>query len=236
MIGLRCFKEMDQSRNFSGSSIACLAQISTSEDGGDILKHEVIREGKFVHPLFGIISITLDDLSNVIKNFGNRITGTDLVFNIDHYHEKGALGWHKDLTIVSKDIEIPKSDGNNVKQKMGVLVSTTELTPFGKTEIIDLKKYKYTSAELRFDFVRKDVLDDAPEDSKDEPKPQPDPGFGMTLMGSAATNIPFIPDLAEFSEVDAEGEDLYYKLLEETGDLALCFQALNDESIRRALL
>lgn len=237
MIGIRYFKDNDPSRNFEGSSIGWLSELQLKAEDSAMLSHEVIRTGKFAHRWFGLLDITVEMLSNMVENFSNRVAGVEPVFNIDHLHHKGALGWHKKLSMSEKPIEIPVPNAEPRKETVVVLHSQTELTPFGQTEIVQQKKYRYTSAEIRFDFKRQEVLDPEDEEAADIKKgkkpDEKDMSFGSVLMGSAATNIPFIPNLASFSIVSSRVEDLYLRMLEEYKNPAVCYDKVVEELSRR---
>ena len=132
-----------------------------------------------------------------------------------------------------KEVAMPKK--GNFKEEVLSLWADEELTKFGERELIAEEKFGYTSAELafRFDDVQKfkksvikkdeeeeeeseEYEEDDSEDDDDEEEDEESMcslSHKNVLLGSAATNNPFIPRLNKFSSLDK----LYHQLLIQNG-------------------
>lgn len=233
---LRVFKEVDTDRNYPQSNVAYLSEITNAK--GNTLVHEVIRTGKFVHPWFGVIDITVEKLAQMVSNFESDVGGYQPSLNISHSPDLGALGWHNKLTLKDGKKIVTDPGGGTVKMNVVGLWSDTELTPFGQREIVAMKKFRYTSAETIWDYKGHEVFpgSDDEDDVSAEESLVKSPGFGAALLGSAATNVPFIPKLEMYSAVTPFVEDLYYKLLEKYGSPHAAYLAIENELTRRGAL
>lgn len=97
---------------------------------------EIMRTGKWDHPVYGRFEITEKDLDEFVANFNNRVRRVDLAVDQAHRPDEGAAGWFKAL----------KREGNR-------LLALIEWTPLGQ-ELIEAGIYRYFSPE--FDFKYKD--------------------------------------------------------------------------------
>ncbi len=128
---------------------------------------ELLREGKFVHPLYGEVLITDGILNQMKKNFEGNVRGIDISIDYTHDNERGespAACWIKQLGIVRNE-------------KGSVLIAHVEFTPKGK-ELVLAKEYKYASADFAIDYMN--------ESGKH---------FPYVLRGGTLTNRPFIKEL-----------------------------------------
>jgi hypothetical protein len=58
-----------------------------AEDGKTI---QIIKTGQFEHPQYGKMTITLNDLKEMKKNFNDNVRGQQIPIDVDHKHELGA--------------------------------------------------------------------------------------------------------------------------------------------------
>lgn len=96
---------------------------------------EIMREGKWKHPIYNKLEITGNTIENIITNFKNNVRGVDISFDLEHggtNHKSEAVCWVKNLI-----------------KKGSKLLAEVEWTDFGK-EKIQGKNFKYFSPEFRF--------------------------------------------------------------------------------------
>lgn len=96
---------------------------------------EIMREGKWNHPIYNNLEFTSNTLDNVITNFKNKVRGVDISFDLEHgetNHKTEAVCWVKNLI----------KEGTK-------LLAEVEWTDFGK-EKIKGKNFKYFSPEFKF--------------------------------------------------------------------------------------
>ncbi len=60
---------------------------------------QVLRVGKFKHPVYGDFEITAQVLAEMKSNFDNNVRGIDLAFDYYHASDEDASGWVKDLQL-----------------------------------------------------------------------------------------------------------------------------------------
>ncbi len=60
---------------------------------------QIMRTGTFQHPEYGKFSITPGDLEDIVQGFNANVRGQQIPIDVDHLHEKGAVGWMKSLQI-----------------------------------------------------------------------------------------------------------------------------------------
>jgi len=125
---------------------------------------QVLKVGKYQHPLYGSFEISSKVLKQFKENFDRKVRKIDLVFNYEHGESKAhgtkAAGWIKNLSIKNNDTE---------------LWAEPDWTQSGLQHVKE-KEYRYTSAE----FLPK--YKDA-ESGK---------VFDWVLIGAALTNKPFV--------------------------------------------
>lgn len=103
-------------------------------DGDDVLVEiEMLRVGRFNHPRYGELDITLDFLQSLVENYDNNVLQRDVSFDWNH-ERKEASAWLRGLTVVDD-----------------VLVGTVEFTPKGK-ESVENGEYGYFSVEYDDDY------------------------------------------------------------------------------------
>lgn len=104
---------------------------------------EIMRNGKWKHPLYGNFEITDNILNDIKINFDNRVRGIDINFDLEHgetSHKGEAVCWVKKLI----------KTGSR-------LLAEVDWTEFGKSKIKD-KSFKYFSPEFRFIYEDSETL------------------------------------------------------------------------------
>lgn len=182
-----------QSLQDSMESLFYMSEFKLSEDNN----LEIMRTGKWDHPLYGTLKITEKDIDGFIKSFNDNVRGVDLAIDLEHgeTEKKGAAaGWIKEI--------------KKVKDNIGIsLMGTIEWTELGK-EVIEGEQYKYFSPEFKFTY-------------KDN---ETGKTYDNVLLGGGLTNRPFIKNMQPvlLSENVRQGImnnlDNAYKALNEGGE------------------
>jgi len=120
---------------------------------------ELCKVADGMHPNYGRVVITKEDLESMERNFHNGAFGRDLMINKDHQQVE-ALGWLADVFL--------SFDGETL---LGQIV----WNPEGSTALAE-KRFRYFSPEINFDFTHHMSQEN----------------FGVTLVGGALTNLPFL--------------------------------------------
>lgn len=102
-------------------------------EAGDQVQIQIMRTGKWQHPMYWEINITPEVLSDVKKNFDENARWIELAVDENHESNHKALGWFRELTKKWKD----------------ALFATIELTKKG-AELMSEGAYKYFSPEIIF--------------------------------------------------------------------------------------
>jgi len=104
-------------------------------DVGDenLVEIEMLRVGKFDHPKYGDLDISLDFLQSLVDNFENNTLNRDVSFDWNH-DRKEASAWLRGLSIIDD-----------------VLVGSVEFTKKGK-ESVEGGEYGYFSVEYDEDY------------------------------------------------------------------------------------
>ena len=144
---------------------------SINVEGYEISGKEVqlLRDGDYVHPVYGRMIITESILQKMKLNFENNVRGCEVSIDYTHDNDSGespAAFWIKSLIIKSN------KDG-----KGKGLFAIGEFTPMGEKKISE-KEYKYSSADFRIDYVD--------QHGKHHP---------YVLCGGTLTNRPFIKNM-----------------------------------------
>ena len=151
-----------------------LCEIPELIDTDDIVLDdiEILREGKFEHPVYGTLDFNLKLFDTLIRNFKNNVLSREISFDKAHNPSEGAVAWVKNLFLSQREI----------KGKLrNVLNARFEWNPIGLQLRRD-KVYKYFSSEFVSNFTE-------PETGKE---------FGEVLTGGGLTNRPFISGLRPF--------------------------------------
>lgn len=130
---------------------------------------QILREGNYDHPVYGKFSVTEKMMQKMKENFDKNVRGCDISYDYTHDNDNGekpAAFWVKSLEVR------PNSDG-----KGKGLYARVEFTPMGKKKISE-KEYKYSSADIRIDYVD--------QHGKHHP---------YVLCGGTLTNRPFIKNM-----------------------------------------
>lgn len=130
---------------------------------------QILRSGRFEHPVYGRLDITESVLVLLKKNFEAGVRGQDISFDYTHDNDGGenpAAFWIKSLEI---------KDNSNGKGKG--LFARVEFTPMGAKKVSE-KEYKYSSADFVVDYMD--------HNGKHHP---------YVLRGGTLTNRPFIKEM-----------------------------------------
>ncbi len=111
-------------------------EIRLAEGNGAPKEIQVLRTGKFKHPVYGRFEITSNTLQEFVANFKNKVRKIDLAVDYKHESEDIAAGWMRDLTL--------KDDGRQ-------LWAEIDWTKKGKTVVED-KEFRYVSADFQFSY------------------------------------------------------------------------------------
>lgn len=129
-------KKAGYSKNSKGSWVKASESfyytIALNEANNEI---EIMRTGKWKHPLYGNFQITDNTLTNIITNFDNKVRGVDISFDLEHggtAHKGEAVCWVKKLI-----------------KKGSKLFAEVEWTEFGKKKVQE-KSFRYFSPEFKF--------------------------------------------------------------------------------------
>lgn len=155
------------------------AQVLKFSDGINVEGYEIksgknpeiqlLREGDYVHPIYGKMRISANNLEIMKKNFDDGVRGCDISIDYTHENEDGespAAFWIKSLEI--KDNADGKGKG---------LFAKGEFTPRGE-KLVAQKEYKYSSADFMIDYVD-----------------QQGKHYPYVLRGGTLTNRPFIKNM-----------------------------------------
>lgn len=126
---------------------------------------QILRTGKFTHPSYGELEITLSFLESLKKNFEAKVRKIDCSIDYSHESEKEAAGWMQELYL---------AEDANAPGHMG-LFAKTRWTPKGSTVLSD-REYRYLSADFVGNYIDPETLQE----------------YGPTLLGAGLTNRPFI--------------------------------------------
>lgn len=96
---------------------------------------QILRTGKWNHPLYGKFEITSNDLVLFKDNFENKVKRVDVAVDTEHFPEKGAAGWIKNLLLRGEE----------------ELWAIIEWTKWG-VEAIKGKLFQYISPEFDFNY------------------------------------------------------------------------------------
>ncbi len=110
-------------------------EIQLQEDGRPPEWIQLLRTGKWQHPSYGPLVVTLDTLQAFKKNFDERVLGIDINVDYAHNSDKEAACWIRELAI--------HDDGK--------LFARVDWTKAGAAKVAE-KEYRYTSADFDFDY------------------------------------------------------------------------------------
>jgi phage I-like protein/cation transport regulator ChaB len=112
--------------------------ISLSETENLPNKIEIMRTGKWKHPVYENLEITGNTIDCIIKNFEDNVRGVDISFDLEHgetNHKSEAVCWVKKLI-----------------KKGSSLLAEIDWTDFGK-EKVKSKSFRYFSPEFKFTYT-----------------------------------------------------------------------------------
>lgn len=99
---------------------------------------EIMRIGKWKHPVYGLFEITENTMKNIITNFKNKVRGIDISFDLEHggtSNKSEAVCWVKNLINTGS-----------------TLLAEVEWTELGKEKILN-KTFRYFSPEFQFIYT-----------------------------------------------------------------------------------
>lgn len=97
---------------------------------------QVLRVGKFDHPIYGEFEITKTILAEMKSNFDAKIRGVDIAFDYFHESDKEASGWPTDLYL--------NADGNE-------LWAHVDWTPAAQQKLAE-REIRYFSPDFAFEW------------------------------------------------------------------------------------
>lgn len=97
---------------------------------------QVLRAGEFSHPEYGDFKVSTEDLAAMVRNFDERVRGTDIAIDFAHESEHEAAGWIQKLYL--------KENGTE-------LWAEVKWTPTGQKALVD-REYRYLSADFAFAY------------------------------------------------------------------------------------
>ena len=100
---------------------------------GDKVEIQIMRTGKWQHPIYGEVVVTPEVIDGVVENFTTNQRWIDLAVDENHEPNHKALGWFRELS----------------KKWNDILNASIELTKAG-AELINQGAYKYFSPEIVF--------------------------------------------------------------------------------------
>lgn len=115
-------------------SVTDLSTISSGLQTGNVSSIEIMRVGKWNHPIYGEFEITNERLERFKDNFDSGIRKA-VAIDIEHKSDEGAVGWVKELEFAD-----------------GILMAKVEWTDEG-AELIKKKKYRFFSPEFSDEYV-----------------------------------------------------------------------------------
>jgi ATP-dependent Clp protease protease subunit len=130
---------------------------------------QILREGKYIHPVYGDILITEKMLHKMKENFDNNVRGCDISYDYTHDNDSGEAP----AALWLRGLEVRQNDDGKGKG----LFAKVEFTPMGQKKVSE-KEYKYSSADFRIDYI----------DQHGEHHP-------YVLCGGTLTNRPFIKNM-----------------------------------------
>lgn len=88
---------------------------------GDKVDIQIMRTGKWNHPMYGEVIVTPETINDVVKNFNNNTRGIDLAVDENHEPNHKALGWYKELkkigdNALNASIELTKMGADLINQ------------------------------------------------------------------------------------------------------------------------
>lgn len=187
-------------RRVFGFSFNKIQLAENGESGGSVDGWtELLREGSYKHPAFGVIPVTKALLLSLKENFDNNVRGIDV--GTDYYHEwdKDASGW-----IEETDIRVDEQG----KDSLFIRVDWTKKA----RQKLEDRELKYISADFSFNY----------EDNETGAK------HGPTLLGAGLTNRPHIKRMqALLSESDDLSDEECKKFFPDyKGDEVMDFEDL----------
>lgn len=108
----------------------------------DTVEMQIMRTGKWSHPLYGEVVVSETTIDQMIQNFNTRARGIDICVDENHEPDHKALAWYRELKKVGKDS----------------LFAVLELTAKG-AELLNEGAYRYFSPE----FITKKVDEESGE-------------------------------------------------------------------------
>jgi hypothetical protein len=181
-----------------GKPIVCVSSsVFPDWDAAGVYQVQVLRTGKWPdHPTRGDLVVTNEDLADAVRNF----RGSSLKPFLDYNHaitdrdvkpgDQDAIGWMRDMWI--EDLEgnkLEPDDAESSKEKVLVLKAEYEVNAEANEKIKE-KKYALYSPTW---YPAGTFMNSETGEYQ-----------GLTVVGGAATNIPYIDGMEGFIAIAAE--------------------------------
>lgn len=124
---------MPHKKDAFSSRVRYFSEIAPAE-GSKTSDVQILKTGRWNHPVYGDFSVTASDLDLFVQNFNDKVRGTDLCVDVNHDWEHKAVGWFR-----------------KVERRGEALFATIEWTDAG-LDLINSKTYRYFSPELFFSY------------------------------------------------------------------------------------
>lgn len=138
---------------------------------------QILRTGKFDHPIYGKFDITAPMLGEFKRNFDNRVRRQDI--SADFFHEpddQPAAGWFRELYL---------KEQASVVELWGVVDWTPKAT-----QMLTDKEVRYFSADFAFQWTDTEL----------------GVTYDNVLFGGGLVNRPFIKDMSPLVGLNEKGE------------------------------
>jgi len=145
---------------------------------------QILKEGKFRHPWWGILTFNGAFFKKLIHNFDQDIPQEEIAFDFQHRSDAGAAAWVKKLFQEGKS-----------------LMASVLLTEEGRKSI-EKKEFKYFSAEYTDDYSEYLFEEEVNENGETIEK-EVKINYGPALLGGGLTNRPFIKGMKPVSLSEA---------------------------------
>jgi phage I-like protein len=188
--------KMDASGSQTSTPITCFASsVFPDWDAAAVYQVQIMRSGLWRdHPEYGDIAISNADLATAVRNFRS----SSLKPFLDYNHaisdrevkpgDKEAIGWMSDMWIETLDgTRLEPADAEKSKERVLVLKAEYEVNA-DANEQIKQKKYAFFSPTWYSEYQNSETGELQ----------------GLTIIGGAATNIPFFTGMQGFVALVAD--------------------------------
>lgn len=184
------------SEDVRAGEITCMASsVFPGEDVEGVYKVQVLRTGLWPkHPKHGDINVTNADLAAAVRNY--RSSSRKMFLDRNHgitsgttAEERKAIGWARDLYIETLDgRELTPDEAEASTDKVLLLFAEYEVTSPDAADQIRKKEYAFFSPTFYMEYFNEETGETQ----------------GMTVIGGAATNIPYLSGMSGFIAMTSE--------------------------------